>query len=450
MKQKRNKKETPKPLEMGRSLRSFIREENTKIARVINQALRMGYHYDGKVIDRIITTSELNFLTFRTDGTISYLPKGKELKYNDSGDWSREGRQNGKASKVLRKLLTPLALKYFTDADLECFANSYKAQGEKEKKTFKILPNTDIKKVYDSNREGCNGSLNGSCMNNDISYLDIYENCPSLEIIALYNQVDLLSGRALLWTLPDGTKLMDRIYVAEDCYYELFLDFAVENRFTRKLHYKSYDYKDIFVDFKGIEFRGNYRIEMPTDWENYPYIDTFQYGGDGYLTNENGSTYGYAYTDGTRSGDDKEFCQINQRYYPSNQVTYIDRGRYEGEYIQEDLAITIGRYTYWQNDDDIVEVNGDWYAKDSEDICYVDMHDEYYMDDECVFSEDREEYILQSESIEIDGDYYHEDDVQSVACIEVNGELIEESEITHVVGYMVNGKIFQDNELNRG
>lgn len=281
-------------------------------------------------------------------------------------------------------------------------------------------------------RERGEGSLNGSCMNNDSDYLEMYQHCPALEIVVMFNNEGHLSARALLWTLGNGRKLMDRIYTTQEHYFEMILDYAKEKEFIVKTNYKTYDYKDKFTDtIDGRKFQETYKIECPTEFKYYPYIDTFSYGGDGYLTNDEDDTnniYKYNETSGGRGEEQRGFCELNQCNYPEEELRYIDKGRYRGMYIHEDSAIEVDGLYYWADDDLIIMVEDNWYTKDSEDICFVDGHDEYYLADECVYSEDKSEYILLSESYCIDGDYYHEDDVEEVTAYKVNGELHEDAE----------------------
>ncbi len=67
----------------------------------------------------------------------------------------------------------------------------------------------------------------------------------------------------------------------------MFIAYSKENEWIRKEH-QSYDYKDTFFTSKDELFHKIYKIDLNTDFEKFPYIDTFTYGGDGYLTNEEG------------------------------------------------------------------------------------------------------------------------------------------------------------------
>lgn len=159
------------------SFLAFLRKKRfeSKVARLLYA------HYENSIsndryfqqaYELIVTLSEVNYITFRTDGSISYLPNGKEHKQSVSGDWSRDNRQHGKAAKIIRKLFTKNALRLFTDKDFEVFSNFYKSSFSDNGYKLELLPRNKIKSIYDANLEDGGGTLNGSCMNGDSSYLD--------------------------------------------------------------------------------------------------------------------------------------------------------------------------------------------------------------------------------------------------------------------------------------
>ena len=96
--------------------------------------------------DKINTliTDEVRALSIRRDiFEISFTPKGKELKYSDSGTWSRENRQTGKPGRLIKKLM----VHEYKEKDIEIFNNLLKANmislGE-----FKLVSGSDITKYY--------------------------------------------------------------------------------------------------------------------------------------------------------------------------------------------------------------------------------------------------------------------------------------------------------------
>ena len=198
-------------LHVSNSFRTFLHDSDNRIAQFIMRAMYYG-SWGYKASRLMIRTDEVNYLTLRSDGTISYLPKGKEHKLTDDGRWARDGRQNGAAGKIIKKILTPNAVKLFKEIEFTNFVNQYKAVCDAENKTFVIRPNVDIPDVYCMKREPGSSSLDGSCMNGDDAYLDVYKYCPHVRILTLINNNGELAGRALLWNVEDGV-LMDRVYV---------------------------------------------------------------------------------------------------------------------------------------------------------------------------------------------------------------------------------------------
>ena len=411
-----------KKIIFSKSFIEFLKNSECKIANVLFRLHKKSYD------SLILTSAEINYLTFRNDGTISYLPAGKELKYNDDGQWGREGRQNGKPSKIIRKLFTDRAVKLlqFKDSDFECFTNAYKANFNEDGYIFELLDNKQIPSVYDMDRCTGEGSLNNSCMNGDMQYLDIYKNCDKLQILILKNKNGLLCGRSLVWKISDDITLMDRIYVTQDFMYDKFLSYAKGNYWTKK-DYKSYDNKRTFINLLGEEIDKTFTIYTDTDFDYYPYIDTFQYGGDGFLCNNDNYEYTYCCTGGEREGgednhDGEVYCESRGEYIDEDDAVYVENGDsiFRGGYHHVNDCVLVNDDWYHENDSNIIEIGNTWYTKDDsniieinneyhliEDCIYCERDGEYYLSDDCVYCEDDEEDVLRDDAVEIDGKYYH-------------------------------------------
>jgi hypothetical protein len=344
-------------------------KQESRIARIILSVRELQYNGVGSLVTNVLTSSEVNYLTYRGDnGNISYLPKGKEHKVTPDGKWVRDGRQDGKAGKVMRKIFTKSALKLFKETDFEIFNNKFKARFEDGLK-FDILPNISIPDFYLTDNRSDDGSLGASCMRDvDPSYFDIYTDCESLRIVTLRDKDDVLHGRALLWNVlinNEEATFIDRFYVSKDSYYDKFLEFASEKGFYHKKYYKTYDSKQSLVAPDGTEISVELKVKTRTDFDYYPYIDTFTYGKDGMLCNYDVDKYSYDNTDGTRDGDgiydDVDGCTINPddsvtlydgRVTHQDNAVYCDNGnrRYNGEYILRNEAYEVGG-SIWHEDD---------------------------------------------------------------------------------------------------
>lgn len=405
----------------SQSFIDFMKKSDCKVANILYRLNKKHY------TSLIATSAEVNYLTFRGDGTISFLPKGKKCIYTDSGTWAKENRQNGKPSKVIKKLLSEKVTKYFKDSDFECFTNAYKAEFNEGGYKFALLPHNEIPDVYCMGRKTGEGSLNNSCMNDDSSYLDIYKYCKQLSILTLINKDEELCGRALVWKISDDITLMDRVYVTDDFMYEKFLSYCTMQNWWRKKDYKSYDNKQAFVDSDGNIVDKNFTIVTGTSHDGYPYIDTFQYGEDGSINNYRCGDYTYNNTDGTRDGEEDEEEDHEDEIYIEN-----GQSRYRGEWYHIDDCVCVGDDWYHEDDDNICLVNDTYYNIDDSDIIKIDgdyyliedctfceRDDCYYKQDDCVYCEDDEEDVLRDEALEIEDKWYHK---ESDLIFEHNGK----------------------------
>ena len=388
--------------------------DESKIARLIlscRRARRDGFYY---LYNAVLKMDEVNYITYRNNGLMSYMPADRVQETNDDGSWKREGRQEGKPARVMRRIFTKSALKCLKDSDFEIFNNKYKSQYSTSDFTFEVLPASSIPDVYCMEQMSGGASLGNSCMNGDRDYLDIYKNCNKLEIIVLKNAQGLLAGRALLWTLEyeeKEIKLADRFYVAEDHMYDALLTYVESNKWWRKDSYKTYSYKQTFIDGDGNNVITTFVVETPTDFDLYPYIDTFSYGGEGWLTNssERNHTYVYNQTDGYREGGGI-YDEINECMISLEDSITIERGQRRGVTTHVDNTVVVDERVWWIKDDDIRCINDKYYHSD--DVVYSDYDGEDHLECDCVYSEHHETFILRSEAYRVAGNYYHEDVVE--------------------------------------
>jgi hypothetical protein len=410
----------------SKSFENFLETSQNKVAKVLT-SINYKYKYRYSYISNIVTTEEINHITFRKNGMLSYLPAGKEHKLTEDGEWSRDGRQEGKPAKVIKKLFTERGLKLFKEIDFEQFANEYKSNYLDDNYKLELLSSTEIKRVYDMERRE-SGSLKGSCMNDKSMFLDIYEYCDKLEVLILTDKEGKLCGRALIWDCDDF-KLMDRIYVSDDHMYNTFINYATENKLWRKKDYKSYSNKRTFIDSNGEEVTKTLTIKLNTDFDYYPYIDTFTYGDDGVLSNQGGE-HEYTHTDGTREENNRFYDEIDGEYIDECDVAYIDsgEGRYIGLTTHVDNTITDVRGNVYYNDDiNIVAVNGEYYDINNgevcevdgeyyleEECCYSDLDGSYYLIDDCTYIDSLDSYVLTNEVYKVNGTYYHESQVEKL------------------------------------
>jgi hypothetical protein len=386
----------------------------SKIARLIigcRRAKNDGFNF---LYEVVLKSDEVNYITYRNNGMVSFMPADREQEYNDDNTWKRDGRQEGKPAKVMRRIFTKNALKCLKDSDFEIFNNKYKSQYSTNDFTFEVLPAEEIADVYCMDRMDGGASLNGSCMNDDSSYLEMYTQCSSLEIIVLKTADGKLAGRALLWTLThngENIKLADRFYVAEDHLYDSFVNYVEENKWWRKKYFKTYDFKQQFITPDKQEVVADFTVNTDTCFDEYPYIDTFQYGGDGYLTNKDGQQYTYNQTGGTRDGEGV-WDDIDERDIDPEDAVTIDSGRYRNNTTHIDNTVTIDGNYWYKEDDDIRYIDGTWYHCD--DVVYSDYDGDDYLLEDCVYSEHHSTWILKTDAYKVADDYFHQDVVEKL------------------------------------
>ena len=187
-------------------------------------------------------------------------------------------KTEAKAGRVVRKLLNDAKVE-FVDKDIEEFVNSFKARVDIVNDKFRlisILSGTDIKKAYKAENAAGGGQLGNSCMRHDKcqDYLNIYATNPDTCQLVVIKDEDngIIRGRALLWTLKNGKKFMDRIYTTKDSDMHLIQNYAKEQGWIylvdNNLHHP--DGKIVHkYDDDSIEVQlTNYVHEF------YPYFDT--------------------------------------------------------------------------------------------------------------------------------------------------------------------------------
>jgi hypothetical protein len=234
--------------------------------------------------------------------------------------WSK-GRQEIFVGRGIRALLTSAGIK-FLDKDLEEFVNLYKATLDKMNDRFQYFESVKGEDIGHWYHYGTyyerQGSLGSSCMSNvNKNYFDIYMSNPDVcELVILKSEEDdsLIVGRALLWTLSDGKKFMDRIYTIKDSDVQLFRDWAKENGWYSKQYNSSTDSgRAIAPDGENVDL-GTITVDIKRGmYEAYPYLDTLKHfkpregtlsnrrtGGDEYLLEDtNGELYRCEYCNGS-------------------------------------------------------------------------------------------------------------------------------------------------------
>ena len=431
------------------------------------RTMLLSMRHDCKVANALLRDSQThttfaNYITMRGE-LCSYLPNGREHTLNENGKWTRNGRQDMKVGKMAKNLLTELAIvnNGIEATDLEKFSNLVKSyisvigdeDGDGKKITFEVVNGRKILDAYlETNYStilGTDTNLFNSCMRYDScqNYLDIYvDNVDVVSLLVANDCNGKILGRAILWTMNDGKKAMDTIY-AHESLTNSFIQWANDNNYFYKskqsCHHDDFDkhLTDGCIYCPCV-------ILKHYDYSEYPYMDTLSILEDNQLRNEN-ITNEYRILKSTDGGyedcDTSVFDVYNNCDINEDDARYVDYTRPNGQsingYVSVDDLSNIA-HGGWVLSCDCVDVDGEDYLRDDENICYLETRREWYLMDDCV-SDYNGDMIHIDDAIELCSDVYgdehaYEDD--ATICI-VDGEYYLNEDMIKVDG----GMIYKDN-----
>ncbi len=373
------------------------KSQNT-IAKTFVKLNKLGYFSDS-----------IRNITIKLDATMTYTPSGKEVEITENNKWSPKGRQSGKYGKLLRKVLKEqVPMKKFNDHDLEKLVNILKS--ESSIGNFSVVSGEDIRHWYNgaNYRSDNTGTLGSSCMRYDTcqDYLNIYVDNPQVTMVIL-TKGDSLVGRALVWE----NKYMDRIY-GSDATIVAFKNYARDN----DLWYRETQNSETDIDFispSGEHSDGFITIELDTtDYETYPYLDTFCYldRDTNTLTNEYHSSHSeLRSTEGYLEDDDRVWDDWDDQYIDSEDAVYVE-GR--------------GIYTHYHNC--VEDVNHEWILKDDA----VELHDgQYIHEDDAIYCEEDGEYAAPGDVFYCEQDRIYYISSENNAVEAIDGSIVHEDNL---------------------
>ena len=404
-------------IRFSNSFEDFISQtkDDSKVSKYLHH-----YINDNQVVARHIVADKMNYLTFRKNGTISYLPIGRELKLNDDGTWSRDGRQEGKPAKTITQIMRGAMLRAVTNRDLEIFSNLYKGQAS-DLYTFKVASGEDLARVY---------ALDvpfSSCMNGKghADKLALYVENPDVVSVVYIQTGNTCQARALVWTDYKGNKIVDRVYGSEE-FRTMFRDYAKEIGAYKKV-YDGAGQSDFFNP-EGETTNENFVINVKGDFDYYPYVDTMCYLDDDVspktLSNsDDGATKKLNSTDGQYEDLEGNTCYGRSGTYHDDDTRWSE---YHDAHIHEDDAIYVGNDYYYESDggsEDAIRIDGrraSWVLVDSLDEVEVFDAGECdgltEVDSVCTFTA----YKLPN------GEYLSTDDANIVSVFVIDGEIMGE------------------------
>lgn len=395
-----------------------------------------------------------NYITMRGD-LCSYLPNGREHVVNENNKWARTNRQDIKIIKLAKALINESELSVLDSSEFEKFNNLVKSyisvigdeEGEGKKIALKVINGEEIKAAYlESNYSGILGTdtnLYNSCMRYEQcqNYLKIYtQNPDNVSLLVAHDNNGKVIGRAILWLMDDGKKAMDTIY-AHESITQSFIKWAHDNNHYYKskqsCHHDDFDRHltdgaigKLIVTLKKYRF------------EEYPYMDTLSILEGNELRNANTvSEYKVLKNiDGGFDQNESLYDVFNECNIDEDDARYVNYTRPNGRNIEghiniDDLSSVRNE---WVLDEDCVDVDGENYLKNDDNIYYIESRDAYFTIDDCVTTYDYQTIHI-DDSVNLcegvyDEDYAHEDDAKKCAfdgeyyinedMIEINGDMI--------------------------
>jgi hypothetical protein len=366
-----------------------------------------------------------NYLDISKDNEhmISYLDRRKQDKCKDNG-WdlyNPDFRIKATAGKVIKAIAGEL----FTDKEIMEWVTNYKKEGVKgkdiENSEFNILKGEDIKWAY--HEENYDKVVDGSTLHNSCmryeecqGYFDIYCKNPEQVELLVITRNGAVRGRCLLWYpkgKDDSCKLFDRIYTITD---------------SEAIHMKAYleveGYIDIYTNDDGEDIDiildyGQRQIDK------YPYMDTFKYLSGKTISNREGKDcIALETTEGSYNNTTTE-CPVCGEDFDEDDGQSVEEGSFNGEIVCTNCARYVHGIGGYATTEDVVfsKKMEEYILKEDAVYCfkisdfisrkiaielwdgkYVQNIDDYYVDiDGRGFECDDENFV------EIDGDWYGKD-----------------------------------------
>ena len=332
-------------------------------------------------------------LTLKSDTfEVSFLPKGCEPVYTDSGKWAKKNRQSGKPGKIIQKVIGPGK---YSNADYEKFVYSLKALWTNKGYELKLVSGEDIRDWYNcQNYYKCTSTLGNSCMSHEncSSFFDLYCEQPECQMLIALKE-DKLAARALVWTIGDRT-FLDRVYYIEDALLNVFINYAKERKwYLRESNCLLSDGCDQFFLSPEDDYKEskpiNFELKLKRFYSEWPYVDTFRYLDANNLTMttyNRANTHCCSFTDGNYQDSEEilicdncgcEWCDEEELVYSeyegiSGCTSCMTYSECMDDWISDENSVQVSVDTYYcdaaceewliDHPDEFVKINGVWYS----------------------------------------------------------------------------------------
>jgi hypothetical protein len=340
------------------------------------------------------------------------------LKNNEPEFWT-QSRNPIKIGRFIRQVFPGK----YSDVDIEKFVNAFKSSDEKDLQKFILVEGEDIAKYYwHENYKEMAGDLGRSCMARK-KFFNIYTQNQEVCRLLVLLEDDKVIGRSLIWKLDRNNGeseieyFMDRQYTIEQSDVIKFTNYAKENGWAYKTYNNHHSYSNITHLGREMNCEIVVKIEKK-NYDEYPYMDT--------LKRFNPKT-GELFNDIEKDGNEGQFL-LEDTDGDYTEITAGKWSEYYDDEIPEHDAVWSDAYQDWLYDDRSVHIEArpgrehtGWFPEDDEYIYYSEWEDEYIHTDDCVYSDDKDEYILKRNAVlgvyeistegdSIETSYYHKDD----------------------------------------
>ena len=251
-------------------------------------------------------------------------------------------------------------------------------------------------------------------MNDELSCVDFYSYCKNVKLIVLLNSDSRIIGRALLWTDTEGRKILDRVYYTKDSYYYQFIRHAKENGWFWKKRNISGGSQFCQSDK---ELRLNVTIVVPNifQWKDdgnlFPYMDSFYYAFDKYISNDEPEEGAYLKLQDTDGGYEEYnlMHDVHGNEFSTSEADNYAWSNTQGGYVHIDDCVFVD-YS-----------GGDGYSEyefsDSVELShlqkrrsgFIQIDEKWYLQKHCVWSESEENWIFRPDAIWVKNDWINYD-----------------------------------------
>ena len=350
------------------------------------------------IIDEIESPITVSFIELREKpAELSSVDVGSE---DDTAFFSTPDKVNKTEIKIGR-LIRKLFGDTFSATMIEKFVNQYKSIRSGSNFKFELWGDISsgykVKKYFDNGNRS--NQLLNSCMNDESEFLSFYDDCP-VKLLVLLDKEGFIWGRALLWDIGEGKKLMDRIYTIRDSDILTFRQYARQNGYYFKSVNNSGSKISYTKDGNSDWFRIKIKINITVNSANtpYPYLDTLCYAQGSYLMNyePDGRYFVLTETDGSYEiYDDGELVEDknDNMVYSNTQHRDISLGD----------AVMVRGYDF----NDYIELS---YLEDPRNgFIYSTIDNKWYKQNHCNYSRYHNEWIFRPNSYYLQGDWVHVD-----------------------------------------